>query len=214
MSDNQFKLQINITKSYVDDNGNHCLEGVASGPEVDLTDERMSPDALKSMVSSIKKCLIEFRDAHKQEWNDDLGEVVELSPDESNHLIYRSVLDKNLSGSMDFWYRVHTLGKKYGVSNGGAVLKAGMEYVAELGRQVYTYFVVDLYDISITWQAANQYSFANAVLKSLCYAKTHRADPTLSLRYALDRLPIDRIRVSKARIAADEAPPLKVAASA
>jgi cobalamin biosynthesis protein CobT len=167
MSDTQFKLQINFTKSYVGEDGNHYLEGVASGPEVDLTDERMSPEALKSMVSSIKKRLVEFRDAHKQEWNDDLGEVVELSLDESNHLIYRSVLDMNLSGSKDLWYRVHTLGKKYGVSIGGAVLKAGMEYVAELGRQVYTYFDVDLYEISITRQAAYQYSFANAVLKSL-----------------------------------------------
>lgn len=167
MSDNLFKLQINFTKSYVGEDGGHYLEGVASGPEVDLTDERMSPDALKSMVASIKKRLIEFRDAHKQEWNDDLGEVVDLSLDDSNHLIYRSKLDMNLSGSQDLWYRVHTLGKKYGVSIGGAVLKAGMEYVADLGRQVYTYFDVDLYEISITRQAAYQYSFANAVLKSL-----------------------------------------------
>ncbi len=67
MSEPEFKLQINLIKSYVDDNGNHCLEGAASGPEVDLTDEGMSPEALKSMVASTKKRLIEFRDAHKQE---------------------------------------------------------------------------------------------------------------------------------------------------
>ena len=69
----EFNLQINLTKSYDDDNGNYCLEVVASGPEDDLTDERMSPDALQPMVSSITKRLIEFRDTHKQEWNDDLG---------------------------------------------------------------------------------------------------------------------------------------------
>lgn len=167
MPDNQFKLQINLTKSYVGDDGGHYLEGIASGPEVDLTDERMSPSALESMVKSLQKRLIEFRDAHKDEWNDDLGEVVELSLTPDNRLFYKSKLDMNLSGSKDLWYRVHTLGKKYGVSLGGAVLKAGMEYVAELGRQVYTYFDVDLYEISITRQAAYQYSFANAVLKSL-----------------------------------------------
>lgn len=167
MPDNRFKLQINLTKSYVGDDGGHYLEGIASGPEVDLTDERMSPTALQSMVKSLQKRLVEFRDAHKDEWNDDLGEVVELSLTADNHLFYKSRLDMNLSGSKDLWYRVHTLGKKYGVSIGGAVLKAGMEYVAELGRQVYTYFDVDLYEISITRQAAYQYSFANAVLKSL-----------------------------------------------
>lgn len=167
MPENLFKLQINLTKSYVGNDGNHYLEGIASGPEVDLTDERMSPDALTSKVGSIKRCLIEFRDAHKSEWNDDLGEVVELSLTDDNHLFYKSKLDMNLNGSKDLWYRAHTLGKKYGVSIGGAVLKAGMEYIAELGRQVYTYFDVDLYEISITRQVAYRYSFANAVLKSL-----------------------------------------------
>jgi hypothetical protein len=99
MSNNQFKLQINLTKSYVGDDGGHYLEGVASGPEVDLTGERMSPEALQSMVASIQKRLVEFRDAHKEEWNDDLGEVVSLELDENNHLIYRSKLDMNLSGA-------------------------------------------------------------------------------------------------------------------
>lgn len=178
MTDNQFKLQINLTKSYVGEDGNHYLEGIASGPEVDLSGERMSPDALKSMVSSIQRCLIEFRDAHKDELNDDLGEIVELSLTEDNHLFYKSKLDMNLSGAKDLWYRAHTLGKKYGVSIGGAVLKAGMEYVSELGKQVYTYFDVDLYEISITRQAAYQYSFANAVLKSPPTTEKAKSNPS------------------------------------
>jgi hypothetical protein len=53
LSNHPFKLQINFTTSYVDQDANHCLEAVASGPEVDLTDERMSPEALKPMVASI-----------------------------------------------------------------------------------------------------------------------------------------------------------------
>ncbi len=167
MPDNRFKLQINFTKAYQDDDGNAYLEGIASGPEVDLTGERMSKTALQSMVDSLRRRLIEFRDAHKDEWNDDLGEVVELSLTEDNHLFYKAKLDLNLSGAKDLWYRVTTKAKKYGVSIGGAVIKAGYEYVAELGRDIFTYFDVDLYEISITRQAAYQYSFANAVLKSL-----------------------------------------------
>lgn len=46
MSNSLLKLQINLTKSYVGEDGGHYLEGVASGPEVGLTGERMSPEAL------------------------------------------------------------------------------------------------------------------------------------------------------------------------
>jgi chemotaxis protein histidine kinase CheA len=167
MSDNLFKLQINLTKAYKGEDGNAYVEGIASGPEVDLTGERMSSTALQSMVKSIQKRLVEFRDAHKDEWNDDLGEIVELSLTDDNHLFYKARLDLNLSGAQDLWYRVHDMGKKLGVSIGGSIVKAGWEYAAELGKEVFTYFDVDLYEISITRQAAYQYSFANAVLKSL-----------------------------------------------
>ena len=127
----------------------------------------MSPEALKSMVASLQKRLVEFRDAHQSESNSDLGEVIELSLTPDNHLLYKAKLDLNLSGAKDLWYRVHDLGKKLGVSIGGSVIKAGLEYVADLGKEVFTYFDVDLYEISITRQAAYQYSFASAVTKSL-----------------------------------------------
>lgn len=167
MTDNTFKLQINFTKAYKGEDGNAYIEGIASGPEVDLTGERMSPNALESMVKSIQRRLVEFRDAHKDEWNDDLGEIVELSLTDDNHLFYKAKLDLNLSGAKDLWYRTTELGKKYGVSIGGSIVKAGFEYAAELGKEVFTYFDVDLHEISITRHAAYQYSFANAVLKSL-----------------------------------------------
>ena len=38
MSHNRFKLQINFTKAYKDENGNAYLEGIAFGPEADLLD--------------------------------------------------------------------------------------------------------------------------------------------------------------------------------
>ncbi len=178
----QFKIQINFTKAYQDADGNAFIEGIASGPEVDLTNERMSTDALRSMVSAIGKRIIEFRDAHKDEWNDDLGEVVELSLTDDYHLFYKAKLDLNLSGAKDLWYRVTQLGKKYGVSIGGGVVKAGWEYAAEVGREIYTYFDVALYEISITRQAAYQYSFANAVTKSLPRSEELMIKPADSLQ--------------------------------
>ena len=70
---NQFKIQINFTKAYKDDEGNHFVEGIASGPEVDLTDERMTLSALKSMVDSLNRRIVEFRSEHSGHWNVELG---------------------------------------------------------------------------------------------------------------------------------------------
>lgn len=164
---NNFKLQINLTKAYKTDDGRAFVEGIASGPEVDLTGERMSPEAIKSMADSLYKHIIELRDAHRDEWNDDLGEVLELSVTPDNQLFYKAELDLRLSKAQDLWYRMTEKGKKFGVSIGGRVIRAGMEWVAEMGREVYTYFDVELFEISITRQAAYQHSFAAVVTKSM-----------------------------------------------
>jgi hypothetical protein len=64
-----FKLTFNLTKSYQDEDGHTYVEGIASGTEVDLTGERMSVEALQSMVDSLKKGVIEFRSEHSHEWD-------------------------------------------------------------------------------------------------------------------------------------------------
>lgn len=163
----KFKIQINFTKAYEAEDGVAYIEGIASGPEVDLTGERMALSALQSMVDSFKKGIIEFRDAHKQEWNDDLGELVELSLTEDKHLFYKSKIDLNLSASRDLFYRITKKNKQYGVSIGGRIIQAGKEFVAEQGRDIVTYFEVAMDELSITRQAAYQHSFANVVTKSL-----------------------------------------------
>lgn len=82
--DNQFKLQINFTNAYAGKDNVAYIEGIASGPEVDLTGERMAPSTLKSMVEVLKKLLIEFRDVHQDEWTSDIDKVVEFSLKEDN----------------------------------------------------------------------------------------------------------------------------------
>lgn len=164
---NPFKLQINLTKAYKDEHGDAYIEGVASGPKVDLTNERMDPKALESMVASIEKRIIELRDAHKDEWNDDIGEVVSLSLSPDYDLLYKAKLDLRLSKAQDLWYRMTEKGRQFGVSIGGSVVRAGKEWVAELGREIYTYFDVELFEISITRQAAYQHSYAAVVTNSL-----------------------------------------------
>ncbi len=72
----QFKIQINFTKAYKSADGGHYVEGIASGPEVDLTGERMTLSALQSMVEFLKKRIVEFRSEHSDHWNAEL----ELAP--------------------------------------------------------------------------------------------------------------------------------------
>lgn len=136
MSDNKFNLQINFQKAYEGEGNTAYIEGIASGPEVDLLNERMSPQALQSMVKSLHKGVIQFRDVHDTEWNAELGEVVDMHLTEDNKLFYRAKLDLNISTARDLVYRITKQGKKLGVSVGGKIKKAGYEYVAELGKSI------------------------------------------------------------------------------
>ncbi len=104
----------------------------------------MSPIALQSMVKSIQKRLVDSRDAHRDERNDDLGEVVELSLSDDKYLIYKAKVDLNLSGAKNLWYRITGRGKNCDISIGGSIGKARMESVAEVGRKFFCCFVLDL----------------------------------------------------------------------
>ncbi len=65
----QFKIQINFTKAHKSADGGHYDEGIASGPEVDVTGKRMTLSALQLNVESLKKRIVEFRSEHSDHWN-------------------------------------------------------------------------------------------------------------------------------------------------
>jgi hypothetical protein len=161
-----FKFILNLTKGYKTDDGRLFVEGIASSTNLDLTGERMSPDAIKAMATSIEQGLVEFRSEHKSDWDSLFGEVVEMGVTDDYQLTYKAELDPGFSKSHDL---LHALakGKKLGVSIGGQVVKAGMEYVEELKRSVYTYFDIILKEISVTSQPANPDAWVSTIAKSL-----------------------------------------------
>jgi HK97 family phage prohead protease len=161
-----FKFIVNLTKGYKDSDGRLFVEGIASSTNLDLTGERMSPDAIKSMAESLQKGLVEFRSEHRDDWDSTFGEVVEMGVSDDYQLTYKAELDPGFSKSHDL---LHALakGKKLGVSIGGHVIKAGMEWVEELKRSVYTYFDIALKEISVTAQPANPDAWVASITKSL-----------------------------------------------
>src|SRR5262245_41439929 len=72
----QFKFIVNLTKGYKSDDGRLFVEGIASGTDLDLTGERMSPEAIKSMAESLQKGIVEFRSEHSSDWDSMFGEVI------------------------------------------------------------------------------------------------------------------------------------------
>ena len=161
-----FKFIVNLTKGYKAEDGRLFVEGIASGTDLDLTGERMSPDAIKSMAESPQQGIVEFRSEHASDWDSMLGEVASLTVTDDNQLQYKAELDPGYSKSHDL---LHALvrGKKLGVSIGGQVIKAGMEWVEELQRSVYTYFDIALKEISVTAQPAYAQTWVSTITKSL-----------------------------------------------
>lgn len=161
-----FRLTFNLIKTYKADEGHAFVEGIASGTEVDLTGERMSVEALKSMVESLKSGLVEFRSEHSHDWDASIGEIVSLSLNDDNKLVYKAKLDLGYSKARDLVHAIEK-GRQLGVSIGASVIKARMEWAEEIGKSVYTYFELALKEISVTGTAAYQYSWINQVTKSL-----------------------------------------------
>jgi HK97 family phage prohead protease len=161
-----FRLTFNLPKTYKADDDHVYVEDIASGTEVDLTGERMSVEALKSMVESLKSGLVEFRSEHSHEWDASIGEIVSLSLNDDNKLVYKAKLDLGYSKARDLVHAIEK-GRQLGVSIGASVIKAGMEWAEEVGKSVYTYFELALKEISVTGTAAYQYSWINQVTKSL-----------------------------------------------
>ncbi len=162
-----FKIIAKITRSYQAEDGKTYIEGVASNTDLDLTGERMDKSAILAMASALQKgAKVALKSEHLDYWDSTFGEAVQFSVDEDYRLHYRAALDMGFSKSRDL---VHALNKgvQLGVSIGGHVIKAGMQWVEELGRAVYTYFDIDLQEISITSSPAVPATWVASVTRSI-----------------------------------------------
>lgn len=152
-----FKRAFDLAKSVREEDGFAHIEGVASGTEVDLTGERMSARALRSMVESLTKGLVELRSGHSHDPDASIGEIRSLWINEDNKRAHKARLDLGFSKALD---PVHALSKGHqpGVSIGGRVINAGYEFVQELGKSVFTHFDILPQEVFNTGTAAYPYS--------------------------------------------------------
>jgi phage head maturation protease len=165
-----FKIVAAITgytlRKSADGTEKYVLSGMASNTNIDLTGERMADTALSAMCKSLESSSVTINNEHGSSWDDDFGEVTRLWVTENHELMMEAELDPD-------HYRTKTLikaldkGKKLGLSIGGVVKEAAMEWFADLGRKVMTYKDIALFHVAITGTPAVADTWVTPITKSV-----------------------------------------------
>lgn len=166
----QFKIVAAITKHYIrksaDGTEKYVLEGMASNTKIDQTGERMADSAIEAMAKSLETNTVYLNNEHGSDWDDDFGEVTKLWVNQNHELMMEAELDPD-------HYRTQTLikglekGKQLGLSIGGIVKAAAMEWFADLGRKVMTYKDISLFHVAITGTPAVAETWVTPITKSV-----------------------------------------------
>lgn len=169
-SNPQFKLVVPITgytiRKSADGTEKYVLTGMASNTNIDLTGERMAKSAIVAMERSLETGAVTINNEHSSDWDADFGEVTKLWSTDNAELMMEAELDPD-------HYRTKTLikalnkGKKLGLSIGGSVKDAAMEFVEELGRKVLTYKDIALFHVAITGTPAVADTWVAPITKSM-----------------------------------------------
>lgn len=165
-----FKIVAAITgytlRKSADGTEKYVLSGMASNANIDLTGERMADTALAAMAKSLEANAVTINNEHGGAWDDDFGEVTKLWVTTNHELMMEAELDPD-------HYRTKTLikaldkGKKLGLSIGGVVKEAAMEFFADLNRKVMTYKDIALFHVAITGTPAVADTWVTPITKSV-----------------------------------------------
>ena len=158
-----------ITKTYRDDNGQMFVEGIASTIDIDLTDERMSPEAIAKMAT--QAIGLPLRSEHGKGWDDKLGEIVladVIKDDQGRPALWIKARLFDWSSKAKDLFGLLKSGAKMGLSVAGKIKPGGLikELVESKGKYIATYKDVDLTKVSVTDHPANLGTWAVAVAKS------------------------------------------------
>jgi phage head maturation protease len=165
-----FKIVAAITgytlRKSADGTDKYVLSGMASNANIDLTGERMADTALTAMAKSLEVNAVTINNEHGSGWDDDFGEVTKLWVTDTHELMMEAELDPD-------HYRTKTLikaldkGKKLGLSIGGVVKEAAMEFFEDIGRKVMTYKDIALFHVAITGTPAVADTWVTPITKSV-----------------------------------------------
>ncbi len=196
-----FKFVCAITKAYeYHDLMTHAtkkrLQGLASGIGIDREGERMSRSVIESFKKTIETGIltdagewsyIPLVSEHRKnglgepQWDQVLGHVTKAWIDEDYNLWIEAELDEENPNALYLYSQVtkspeEGKPRKLGLSIGGKVLEAGMEWDEELNRAVPMYYAVGLGEITVTSAPAyNSNRYLVAMQKSVDWEKVQEA---------------------------------------
>lgn len=168
-----WRITFPIEKAEQRDDGFYVI-GLASGPEIDATDERMDQELVYRYADQINAsggltldAHLPYRDAHAQDGvMRDLGWLTNAWINDQQRLAVEVKLDEDNPAAM-YLFRQLKRGKKYGMSVAGKVLDYVDEWVAEVGKTIRTYKDVILTEISNTTRPAWTPSFGSVLAKAI-----------------------------------------------
>src|SRR5690349_11436016 len=169
-----YKFTIPVEKAESRDDGLY-LVGLATGPEIDSQNERVHPNLIKKWTDQINSGEIEvmYRDWHQKESSlADLGVVTKAWVDDENHMGVEVKLDEDHPTAVYIHKSIEKKGKKYGMSVFGKVISYADEYVAELKRNVRTFYDATLEEVSNTTRPIYTPSLGTVLAKAVTEAAT------------------------------------------
>lgn len=151
------KFEFAVPFGKAERDGEWYLTALATGTEVDKQNERMAPEAIVGLATQIERDNIPFLNWHNA--NDalaEMGEVTKAWLSEDFHMGVEIRLDQEDNRAQRLWNRLDRVNPRtgkpyeYGLSIGGSVNNFKDEYEKSIGRNVRTYYDVQLEEISLT----------------------------------------------------------------
>jgi HK97 family phage prohead protease len=145
------------------------LTGIASTTSVDKDDEKMSADALHSMVKDIKTQGVNLFGNHEHNWENTLG-VINTAELVNNQVQVGITLDDaSTNPKIPMLLNKLKKGIKLGLSVGGNVTGYKWEYDRTVGKKIKVLDQVKIYEVSVVGIPSNSDSFLSipaAIAKS------------------------------------------------
>lgn len=150
------------------------LTGIASAISVDKDDERMSEEALRTMVTDIKTLGVNLFGNHEHNWENTLGVIKQADLINNQVQIGITLDDPNTNPKIPMLLNKLGKGIKLGLSVGGNVLSYKWEYDKNLNKKIKVLDKVKIYEVSVVGIPSNSDSFLSipqAIAKSAKMSK-------------------------------------------
>jgi HK97 family phage prohead protease len=173
-----FKFRIEKALNFDSTDGKMYVGGIASSPNVDHDQERMSVSALERMANIINEKSVPLRIEHHKGDDAIIGKVTEGEVDERGNLNIKAELNLDDPRSKEI-YNAMKSGSKMGFSVGGRVKSAVREMVEGMGKKIKTFYDVILDEVSLTPRPANfdAYAVAKSIVDTEAEADQFRFTP-------------------------------------